>query len=100
MIQVEHLTVRYGDKVALDDVSVSIPRSGVTALVGPSGCGKTTLLRVLGGLMQPQQGKISGLNPAETAFLFQENRLLPWRTVRQHLTDVAPRHPAVDPPPR
>ena len=81
MIQVEHLTIRYGDKVALDDVSLSIPRSGVTALVGPSGCGKTTLLRVLGGLMQPQQGKISGLNPAETAFLFQENRLLPWRTV-------------------
>ena len=97
MIQVEHLTVRYGDKVALDDVSVSIPRSGVTALVGPSGCGKTTLLRVLGGLMQPQQGKISGLNPAETAFLFQENRLLPWRTVLQHLTDVAPRYPAVEP---
>ena len=97
MIQVEHLTVRYGDKVALDDVSLSIPRSGVTALVGPSGCGKTTLLRVLGGLMQPQQGKISGLNPAETAFLFQENRLLPWRTVLQHLTDVAPRHPAMAP---
>lgn len=91
MIQVKHLTIRYGDKVALDDVSLSIPRSGVTALVGPSGCGKTTLLRVLGGLMEPQQGKISGLNPAETAFLFQENRLLPWRTVRQHITDVLPR---------
>lgn len=97
MIQVEHLTVRYGDKVALENVSLSIPRSGVTALVGPSGCGKTTLLRVMGGLLQPQQGKISGLDPAETAFLFQENRLLPWRTVLQHLTDVAPRHPAVEP---
>ena len=97
MIQVEHLTVRYGDKVALENVSLSIPRSGVTALVGPSGCGKTTLLRVLGGLMQPQQGCVSGLDPAETAFLFQENRLLPWRTVLQHLTDVAPRHPSVDP---
>lgn len=97
MIQVEHLTVQYGDKTALDDVSLAIPLEGVTALVGPSGQGKTTLLRVLGGLLTPQQGRVSGLDPGQTAFLFQENRLLPWRTVWQHLTDVAPRHPAVDP---
>lgn len=97
MIQVEHLTVSYGDKVALHDVSFTIPLDGITALVGPSGCGKTTLLRVLGGLLPPQQGKISGLEPEKTAFLFQENRLLPWRTVGQHLTDVAPRHAVIPP---
>lgn len=97
MIQVEHLTVSYGDKVALDDVSLTIPLDGITALVGPSGCGKTTLLRVLGGLMAPTQGQVTGLNPEQTAFLFQENRLLPWRTVAQHLTDVAPRHAATPP---
>lgn len=97
MIQVEHLTVSYGDKVALDDVSLTIPLEGVTALVGPSGCGKTTLLRVLGGLLCPQQGRVTGLEAENTAFLFQENRLLPWRTVWQHLTDVAPRHPATPP---
>ncbi len=97
MIGVEHLTVTYGEKVALEDVSLTLPRSGVTALVGPSGCGKTTLLRVLGGLLTPQQGRVTGLEPGETAFLFQENRLLPWRTVAQHLTDVAPRHSATPP---
>lgn len=95
MIQVEHLTVLYGDKTALQDVSLTIPMEGITALVGPSGCGKTTLLRVLGGLLAPDQGRVTGLEPAKTAFLFQENRLLPWRTVLQHLTDVAPRNPAV-----
>lgn len=97
MIYVEHLTVTYGEKIALADVSLAIPRSGVTALVGPSGCGKTTLLRVLGGLLTPQQGRVTGLEPGEAAFLFQENRLLPWRTVAQHLTDVAPRQSASPP---
>lgn len=97
MICVEHLTVTYGEKTALEDVSLTIPRSGVTALVGPSGCGKTTLLRVLGGLLTPQQGQVTGLEPGEVAFLFQENRLLSWRTVAQHLTDVAPRQPATSP---
>ena len=97
MIQVDHLTVSYGDKVALDHVSLTIPLDGVTALVGPSGCGKTTLLRVLGGLLTPDQGRVTGLEPGSTAFLFQENRLLPWRTVWQHLTDVAPRHTATPP---
>ena len=97
MIQVEHLTVRYGDKTALHDINLTIPLEGITALVGPSGCGKTTLLRVLGGLLTPQQGQVTGLEPKDAAFLFQENRLLPWRTVLQHLTDVAPRHPAMAP---
>ena len=97
MICVEHLTVCYGDKTALQDVSLTIPLEGVAALVGPSGCGKTTLLRVLGGLLTPQQGRVTGLEPESTAFLFQENRLLPWRTAMQHLTDVAPRHPAAPP---
>lgn len=97
MIQVEHLTVSYGDKVALEDVSLTIPLDGVTALVGPSGCGKTTLLRVLGGLQIPAQGRVTGLEPEKTAFLFQENRLLPWRTVWQHLADAAPRHAATPP---
>ena len=91
MIEARHLTLSYGDKLVLDDFSIDLPLEGLTALTGPSGCGKTTLLRVLGGLERPRSGTVSGLDPARTAFLFQENRLLPWRTVRQHITDVLPR---------
>lgn len=91
MIKARHLTLSYGDKLVLDGFSMDIPLEGLTAFTGPSGCGKTTLLRVLGGLERPQSGTVSGLDPARTAFLFQENRLLPWRTVRQHITDVLPR---------
>lgn len=91
MIELRDVTVRYGDKLVLDRFSLDIPDCGLTALSGPSGCGKTTLLRVLAGLTRPEEGAASGLDPARTAFLFQEDRLLPWRTVSQHITDVLPR---------
>lgn len=91
MIQVEHLSLSFGSREVLRDFSLAVPDRGVTALRGPSGCGKTTLLRCLAGLERPQGGRISGITPRETAFLFQENRLLPWRTVEQQLTDVLPR---------
>ena len=85
------LTVAFGDKPVLDHFSLKIPDRGVTALSGPSGCGKTTLLRVLAGLQPLQGGAVEGVTPRETALLFQEDRLLPWRTVEQHLTDILPR---------
>jgi len=91
MIGVERLSLSFGEKQVLDGFSLSLPENGVTALRGPSGCGKTTLLRVLAGLERPEAGRVVGVKPEETAFLFQENRLLPWRTVEQHLTDVLPR---------
>ncbi len=91
MISVKNITLRYGDKLVLDGFSLEIPAEGLTALSGPSGCGKTTLLRALAGLERPQAGSVEGLDPARTAFLFQEDRLLPWRTVGQHITDVLPR---------
>lgn len=90
MMEVRNLTLAFGDKLVLDRFSLTIPSSGITALSGPSGCGKTTLMRCIAGLEHPQQGSISGILPHETAFLFQENRLLPWRTVAEHITDVLP----------
>ena len=92
MIELQDLTLSFGDKRVLDRFSLSLPTQGITALQGPSGCGKTSLLRVLSGLERPQGGRVLGLEPRETAFLFQENRLLPWRTVEEHLTDVLSRH--------
>ena len=91
VIVCKELNVSFGDRSVLDRFSLRIPDSGVTVLSGPSGCGKTTLLRVLAGLEQPRSGGVEGLSPRETAFLFQDDRLLPWRTVEQHLTDVLPK---------
>ena len=91
MIRMEKLNLSFGDKQVLRDFSLALPEGGITALRGPSGCGKTTLLRVLAGLERPYSGTVTGITPRETAFLFQENRLLPWRTAEQHITDVLPR---------
>lgn len=88
MIGLDHVTLGFGDKRVLDDLTLSIPNEGVTVLSGPSGCGKTTLLRVLAGLEKPERGTVTGIRPEQTAFLFQEDRLLPGRTVRRQLTDV------------
>ena len=91
MMRCEDLILSFGDKRVLDHFSLELPLRGITALRGPSGCGKTTLLRVLAGLERPQGGQVRGLAPGDTAILFQENRLFPWRTVEQHLTDILPR---------
>ena len=97
MIRIENGCFSYGERVILDHFSLDLPSRGITALRGPSGCGKTTLLRLLGGLEQLKSGSISGISPKNSAFLFQENRLLPWRTALQHIKDVQPRSSSVDP---
>jgi sulfate/thiosulfate transport system ATP-binding protein len=57
-IDVKGVTKRFGDFVALDDVSIKVPDGGLTALLGPSGSGKSTLLRVIAGLEQPDEGQV------------------------------------------
>ena len=89
MISVRNITVCFGEKAVLNRFSLELPAEGITALSGPSGCGKTTLLRVLAGLQPVEGGTVSV--PERPTLLFQENRLLPWRTVEQHISDVLPR---------
>jgi ABC-type Mn2+/Zn2+ transport system ATPase subunit len=58
VLTVEHLTVRYGDFLALDDVSFSIPKGDIVAIIGPNGSGKTTLVKQILGLEMPTHGRI------------------------------------------
>ena len=57
-IEVKDLSKRFGDFVALDDVSLNVPEGSLTALLGPSGSGKSTLLRVIAGLEAPDAGTV------------------------------------------
>ena len=91
MVEIQKLSVSFENKVVLDKFNLTL-NEGITALSGPSGCGKTTLLRVLAGLQTPDSGWVSGIEPRESVILFQENRLLPWRSVEQQISDVLPRH--------
>ena len=70
---------------ALDGVSLDIRPNSFVSIVGPSGCGKTTLLRMLNGLIRPDEGTVLVDGAAPTpgphmGFVFQSFRLMPWRT--------------------
>jgi NitT/TauT family transport system ATP-binding protein len=78
--------------VALDDVSLDVPRGEFLTLVGPSGSGKTTLLDLLGGLSRPTRGSVR-VNGAEVTgpgldrgIVFQQYALFPWRTTLANVT--------------
>lgn len=58
LVELRHLTFGYGERVILDDVSLSVPRGKVTALMGASGGGKTTILRLIGGQNRAQSGEL------------------------------------------
>lgn len=74
---------------AIRDFTLDVEPESMTVLMGPSGCGKTTMLRIIAGLDDQFIGDI-GISPeTRIGLMFQEPRLLPWRTVRQNIELVA-----------
>jgi sulfate/thiosulfate transport system ATP-binding protein len=93
-IEAHSVTKRFGDFVAVDDVSISVPAGSLTALLGPSGSGKSTLLRVVSGLEQPDGGRIviegndvTGLPPQRRGigFVFQHYAAFKHMTVHKNV---------------
>lgn len=82
-VKVAGLRRSYGQLVVIDGLDLTIGSGVFVALLGKSGCGKTTLLRTLGGLDQPDGGRV--VVPRRRAVVFQEPRLLPWRRVWQNV---------------
>lgn len=87
MLTLSHITARYADHLALQDINLTIAEGEMVVVLGPSGCGKTTLLNLVAGFQQPDAGTIT-LNGqpvqgpgAERGVVFQHEGLLPWRNV-------------------
>ena len=79
-----------GSLHVLDELAITLAGGEVAALVGPSGCGKTTLLRIIAGLDRDFDGHITLPAHGTLGMVFQEPRLLPWRTVEQNVRIAAP----------
>lgn len=84
-IQCNRLCLGFRDLKVFDDFSLELPDRHVTAILGPSGCGKTTLLNLISGLLSPDSGEVSGVQGERISYLFQEPRLLPWKSVRKNI---------------
>lgn len=88
-VTLDHVVKRYGERTVLGDVNLKIERGSFVTIVGRSGCGKSTLLRVVAGLEGIDSGildtrRVDG-TPLETRIMFQEARLLPWKTVLENV---------------
>jgi NitT/TauT family transport system ATP-binding protein len=79
---------RFGELDVLQDLSMHLEENKLICILGPSGCGKTTLLNIISGVFPPDQGQISGIDNKTISYLFQEPRLLPWKTVVQNIDFV------------
>ncbi len=77
MIQIQNLTKRFGKKVLYENLTLTLPETGIVSLAGESGSGKTTLLRLIAGLDKKYHGKIDLGSLSKPAYVFQEPRLLP-----------------------
>jgi NitT/TauT family transport system ATP-binding protein len=89
-IAFRNVTKRFGNLVAVDNLSLDIHRGQMVALLGKTGCGKSTMFNMISGLMAPSEGEVEvmGQQPfrnfnwyrGKMAIVFQTDRLLPWRT--------------------
>ncbi|ANS79130.1 L-proline glycine betaine ABC transport system permease protein ProV [Serinicoccus hydrothermalis] len=100
MIRFEGVTKRYADGVtAVDDLTLEVPKGGITVFVGPSGCGKTTSLRMINRMVEPTEGRIlindqdvADRKPAQLrrsiGYVIQHAGLFPHRTVLKNVMTV------------
>lgn len=87
MISIDNLSFSYdGKNNIINNFSLKIEPGDRFCLFGKSGCGKTTLIRIILGLETPNEGKIVFKNNCKASAVFQENRLLPFKTVLGNIT--------------
>jgi ATP-binding cassette ChvD family protein len=71
VVEVEHLTKGFGDRVLIDDLSFTLPRNGIVGVIGPNGAGKTTLFKTILGLEEPDSGSVKIGETVKIAYVDQ-----------------------------
>ncbi len=84
-IAINNLNMHFDELTLFNNFTFEFAEGTISCILGPSGCGKTTLLNIIGGLQKPQSGHVLGIDKKSISYIFQEPRLLPWRTVQQNI---------------
>lgn len=84
-IKISNLIKSYNDNRIFDNFNLEFSDENINCIVGQSGCGKSTLLNILANLAPIEGGKIEGISKGDISYIFQEDRLIEWLTVRENL---------------
>ncbi len=76
---------KFDDIEVLKDLYLEVQKNKIICILGPSGCGKTTILNIISGLIKPDKGDLLGFEKKSFSYIFQEPRLLKWKTVSENL---------------
>lgn len=86
--QIKNICKHYNDLHVLDNISIDFDEFKTTCILGESGSGKTTLLNIIVGLTDRDSGDIFGFEDEDKSFVFQEDRLIQWKNVRENISFV------------
>jgi len=84
-ISIRNLNKSYGNEQIFKNFNLDFYDDKVNCIIGKSGCGKSTLLNIIAGLIEIQSGEIQGISLKDISYIFQEDRLIEWLTVKENL---------------
>jgi len=90
-MQIKNLNKEFENITLFNDFNIVFPENEITCILGPSGCGKTTLLNIIGNVLSADSGSLNGFEGKAVSYIFQEPRLLPWKTVAGNIEFVISR---------
>jgi len=96
LIDIKDLSFKYGEKEVLKHLNLRVRKGERLCIKAPSGFGKTTLLRIICGLEKPTDGSIETAPDTKISVAFQEDRLLPWLSVKKNIMFVLSKYAKED----
>ena len=84
-ISIKNLNKSYGTEKIFENFNIDFYDDKINCIIGKSGCGKSTLLDIIAGIIDVQSGEISGVSLSDISYIFQEDRLIEWLTVKENL---------------
>lgn len=95
-IEIKGLHKSFAEITLFNDFSITFPEGTITCILGPSGCGKTTLLNIIAKSVSFDGGNLVGFDNKVISYIFQDPRLLPWKTVEGNIDFVLSRELPLD----